>query len=446
MKVTALRARARCQVCDSKLPPRTEAFWDEATRTAVCLTCARMTGLEETPAAPVPPPESVAPPVSAEASPPVPPQTVVPSAPAPAAPAASTHTTPVAPVPPSKPLLPAPGPIPDAATSAADAPLTFDAPATGPKPVRRPRLTTPVRTRPPLQSSREPRPPQPAVEDRQPPLVADSQPPLPPRRPAAPVLPPRNPAAPDVDEPTADPVVGNEPDVDDEPQWNDPPAPSFLASRHEDQSRHVRASAGLIGRLRNVGQDQGAGALVDGDVLVDDLPLNDGVERGDPGDSVVGRALESARESGIEVLHQLAVGHDERIDHLVVAVNGLWVIRSEAVLAGPLERRDLGDWFTADPRLYVGDDDRSDLVNDVRDRAGTLRRFLASTSFADIPVRPVVTFGEVPAGWVSDPFSLAGVSVTWGSMLVEPMLDPVMVDKVTRAQLVQLLVDTARLH
>ena len=208
----------------------------------------------------------------------------------------------------------------------------------------------------------------------------------------------------------------------------------------------MRASAGLIGRLRNVANNQGAGALVDGDVLVDDLPLNDGVERGDPGDSPVGRALEMARASGIEVLHDLSVAPGEMIDHLVLAVNGLWVIRSEATLDGPLERRDLGDWFTADPRLYVGETDRSDLVDDARDRAVTLRRFLASTSFADIPVRPVVTFGDVPAGWVTEPFSLAGVSVTWGSGLVEPMLDPVMVDNVTRAQLLQVLVDAARLH
>lgn len=317
---------------------------------------------------------------------------------------------------------------------------------TGPKPSRRPPLTTPVGARPTLQANRDRRPPQPEVEDRQPPLVADSHPPLPPRRPIAPVLPPRTPV--EVAE-TAGSLVapdgGNEPDVDDAPQWNEAAsAPSIPRSAEEDQSRHVRASAGLIGRLRNVGQNQGG--LVDGDVLVDDLPVNDGIERGDPGDSHVGRALETARGRGLEVLHHLAVGPDERIDHLVVAVNGLWVVRSEAALVGPLERRDLGDWFTADPRLYVGEHDRSDLVNDARDRAGTLRRFLASTSFADVPVRPVVTFGEVPAGWATDPFALAGVSVTWGSMLIEPMLDPVMVDKVTRAHLVRLLVDAARLH
>ncbi|MEO6987144.1 MAG: hypothetical protein ABI239_00675 [Aquihabitans sp.] len=432
MKVVALRARAKCQVCESKLPPRTEAFWEEETRTAVCLTCARDTGIKET----APPPE----------------------APAAAAPE-PTSTAPAPEVLPEPLPEPLSEPVRDPGWSSVDTPLTFKPPSPEPTPPLRPPLAAPVGTRPPLQTTRERRPPLADVgDDPRPPLGVESQPPLPPREPVGPVLPRRSPAGgpapldaataatPAPDERRPAPAADAEPDVDDEPQWDDPSAPAVSSAPPEDHSRHVRASAGLIGRLRNVAKGQEAGALVDGDVLVGDLPTHDGVERGDPGGSVVGQALETARSTGIEVLHHLAVGPGERIDQLVIAVNGLWVIRSEDALTGPLERRDLGDWFTADPRLFVGDTDRSDLVNDARDRAGTLRRFLASTSYADIPVRPVVTFGDVPSGWVEDPFSLAGVSVIWGAGLVEPMLDPVMVDDVARAQLVRLLVDAARLH
>lgn len=420
VKVVALRARARCQVCDSKLPPRTEAFWDEETGTAVCLTCARTSGIEEAAAVAPPAPVPPAPPPTAQTKPEQFPE-----------------------------FLPEalPEPLPDVGPASVDSPLTFEPPADDATPPLRPPLDTPVAARPPLQATRDRRPPRAEVEDRHPPLSFENQSPLPPRLPAAPVLPPRDPVVgPDASVPPADPGAGAEPDVDDEPQWGQPESSSTSPEPVEDQSRHVRASAGLIGRLRNVGRNQDTSGLVDGDVLVDDLPVGEGIERGDPGDSPVGRTLEAARASGIEVLHHLAIGPTEQIDHLAVAVNGLWVIRSEAALTGPLERRDLGDWFTADPRLYVGDTDRSDLVNDARDRAVTLRWFLASTSFAEIPVRPVVAFGGVPAGWVSGPFSLAGVSVTWGSKLLEPMQDPVMVDKVTRAQLLQLLIDSARLH
>ena len=50
----------------------------------------------------------------------------------------------------------------------------------------------------------------------------------------------------------------------------------------------------------------------------------------------------------------------------MVAVNGLWTVVEEENLTGTSEKRDLGDWFTADARLYIGDDDRTDLIRRAR--------------------------------------------------------------------------------
>ena len=48
MELVVLRARAVCESCRSKLPPRTEAWWDAEARRAVCVTCERYDRLEAT--------------------------------------------------------------------------------------------------------------------------------------------------------------------------------------------------------------------------------------------------------------------------------------------------------------------------------------------------------------------------------------------------------------
>lgn len=163
--------------------------------------------------------------------------------------------------------------------------------------------------------------------------------------------------------------------------------------------------------------------------------------RGDVGEGRVGQTLEAARIHGLEVLHGIGLGPDaEPMQHLVVSGNGLWVIRAVPVLSGKLERQDVGDWFTADPRLYIGDSDRTALVTEVRCQVDFLASLLARTPFSDVPVRGVLCFGSVQPGWVSEPFVVDAVSITWRSRLVEPFLDPVRVDRRTRARLVQALV------
>ena len=141
------------------------------------------------------------------------------------------------------------------------------------------------------------------------------------------------------------------------------------------------------------------------------------------------------------MIHGLRIESGMRaIDHLVVAVNGLWVVDAVDVLGGKLERRDEGDWFTADPRLHIGGTDHTELVASVREKVEAITRLLVRTDFTDIPVRGVLCFGSVQPGWITEPFVLDGVAITWRRKLVEPMLEPVLIDQNSRSALLNLLV------
>lgn len=163
------------------------------------------------------------------------------------------------------------------------------------------------------------------------------------------------------------------------------------------------------------------------------------IDRGDPGEGRVGQTIEAARIHGLEVLHQPTMPVVEPIDHLAICANGIWVLKAVAALAGRLERRDGGDWLTADPRLHIGGDDRSHLVAVVRQQVEAVSAVASDAGFSDIPVRGVLCFGSVNPAWVTEPFVIDGISVTWRARLVEPLLGPALIDTRTRASLLQTL-------
>ncbi len=151
------------------------------------------------------------------------------------------------------------------------------------------------------------------------------------------------------------------------------------------------------------------------------------LDRGDMGEGRVGQTLEAARIHGIEVLHGLRVGPGGvPVDHVVISANGVWVVHAVAELAGKLARRDLGNWFTAGARLYIGEADRSDLLDVTRAQVAAVRTVLENSPFEPVEIHGVLCFGMVSPGWVTDPFELEGVTVTWRRYLVEPMLTPVL--------------------
>lgn len=513
MELVVLRARAVCESCRSKLPPRTEAWQDGDTGRATCVSCERFARLEVSAAAdpapavapratieppeptPTPTPTAVAPPVttggSAPDGPPAPapgpartlPQPVAPTRSVPPVSVAEARRPATAPEPARTLVAPDPAPAPATAAERPD----DDPPPTSPDGARR--SISRLRRRPPTPApaaaaeavapagpvaprSAAPRSPSPDA-----PVSAPSPVPVPAPVAAAPIA--EVPAdRTQADEVPADEVVAEVPaaEVPDGAAVLDPapatspaaaevapatlpevhhpaPPPTALGQALDDgiDERRARSVTSIIGRLRTPGDgeapaaarpawpfdrvDQASAAppTLDPEMT---LPL----DRGEVGEGRVGQTLEGARIHGLEVLHGLRIAAEvEPIDHLVVAVNGVWVIRAVPVLTGKLERRDVGDWFTADPRLHIDGDDHSDLVAVVRRQVEAVTGVLAQSSFSDLPIRGVLCFGSVQPGWVAEPFVIDGISVTWRRRLVEPLLDPVLVDLRSRTALVHAL-------
>ncbi|MCB0978552.1 MAG: NERD domain-containing protein [Acidimicrobiales bacterium] len=483
MAVTALRARATCTACSSRLPPRTDVWWDEETRSAWCLTCARVEGLLDaagpslddfaTPTAPTSETASgdatQTPAVQGQA----PPGQAVAEAIAPeptASEAVSSEPVPSEQVP-SEQVPSEQVPSEPAASGVQPDPLG----ATGPAAPIQPR----GEEAPALGEAAEPSGPPPTQPTAERSTLPGNRvvPPLPPRDPVTPLRPARTmgtaaaalrrfpsegatakePATDDLgeDKPTevaaklpplrrADPlpkVDGEDDSTANEAHPRDTTVDG--AADHKGagpEPQYVQSAAELIGRLRSV---RNSTVRSDRRVpLVVERP-EQSVDRGVIDDTRVTQTLEAARIHGVEVLHHRGLGVGVEIEHLVVAVNGVWVVVEQETLTGPLEKRDLGDWFTADARLFVGEQDRTDLVVEARTQADAVRTVLAETVFSTVPVRPVVCFGNVPPAWVRDPFVVGGVSVTWRNHLVEPMLDPVLIDRDGRHRLVELLVGGA---
>lgn len=203
----------------------------------------------------------------------------------------------------------------------------------------------------------------------------------------------------------------------------------------------AQRGAGLIGRLRAVQHRPGSARSALGDSVVVERPMTDTIERdrGDVGDSSVAETLERARIHGIEVLHGYRFDPHMTIDHLVLGTNGIWVVKNGPAIETPIGRMDLGDWFTSDPRLFVGEEDRSDLLEEARLNAEAVRNTLSATRNADIPIRPAVCFPETPPGSATEPFTVGGVLVTWRNRVTEMMLEPVLIDQGTRHELVEFL-------
>lgn len=496
MPVTALRARALCSGCESRLPPRTDAWWDEETRTATCLSCARAMGLLEVHAPPVltPDPAPAVPAAEPVPEPVTEASTDVAEPAEPAAPDGDAHPT-VAPAAIEPDAGAEPAAIEPDASAEPDA-----APADAPEPELPARDALPLRgvvrplrpsTRPPQSSSgtvirRRTQDPsaEPAANLTSEPgtddgtgsgaAATDRRPPLPPREQVTALRPSRKPTsepaagrrfpsegataieAEEQIDPAADEAAADEanaapptpplrradalpPDDDAEDGATDgTDADGEAADGTEPEPRHVQSAADLIGRLRAVQRTTVRPAPRRGPLVVERPEAV--ADRGEIDDTRVTQTLEAARIHGVEVLHHRPVAADREIDHLVIAVNGIWTVVEQEKLTGPLDKRDLGDWFTADARLFIGDEDRTDLIESARAQAEAVRLVLADGPFATVPVRPVVCFGTVPPGWVREPFVVGGVSVTWRNHLVEPMLDPVLLDRDARHQLIELLV------
>lgn len=123
------------------------------------------------------------------------------------------------------------------------------------------------------------------------------------------------------------------------------------------------------------------------------------------------------------VLHdRLRPGNTANIDHLAVTPNGVWVIDAKRY-TGQVAKRDVGGWFSADVRLFVGRRDCSRVLTAMSKQVAAVRTALGADG-AGVPVRPMICFVDAEWSWFARPFELGGVLVTWPKAACELLVRP----------------------
>jgi hypothetical protein len=141
--------------------------------------------------------------------------------------------------------------------------------------------------------------------------------------------------------------------------------------------------------------------------------------KGAGGEEALGARLNDLAAERLVVLHDRRIpGSRANIDHLAVTPGGVFVIDAK-YYSGRLEKRNLGNIFRSDVRLYVGRRDCSKLVHGVEDQAEVVRDALRPAGFVDVPVRPVLCFMGAEWGLFASPFKLGSVLVTHPKFLYE---------------------------
>jgi hypothetical protein len=141
---------------------------------------------------------------------------------------------------------------------------------------------------------------------------------------------------------------------------------------------------------------------------------------GAEGERIMGRSLDGLRNEGIAVLHDRRIpGTNANIDHIVVSRAGVFVIDTKHY-RGRVEQRDVGGWFNTKLRLYVGDRDRTMLLDGIERQAEVAKNVLAREQGSDgVPITPVLLFMAIE-NWSLlrlRPLRFGSVYVLWGKAL-----------------------------
>lgn len=135
--------------------------------------------------------------------------------------------------------------------------------------------------------------------------------------------------------------------------------------------------------------------------------------KGADGERRFGATLDElmAADAPILVLHDRRIPRTKaNIDHLAVTPTGVWVIDAKHH-AGQVRSADRGR------TLRVGGRDRTKLVDGVHRQVEVVRRALAGSPFAGVPVQGALCFIGADWTWFAKPFSVDGVVVAWGKAL-----------------------------
>ena len=132
------------------------------------------------------------------------------------------------------------------------------------------------------------------------------------------------------------------------------------------------------------------------------------LRQGRDGERAVGQYLESLREQGVKVFHDLP-GDNFNLDHVLIALSGIYVIETKTY-----SKPDKGETriiFTGDTLIHHNgfEDDKPLVQVQVKAGANWLKQLIKESTGRDIDVKKVVLF----PGWFIEPTAESKQSDVW---------------------------------
>ncbi len=131
-----------------------------------------------------------------------------------------------------------------------------------------------------------------------------------------------------------------------------------------------------------------------------------------------------ARRLDMEVPEDAAVLHDRQVPgargkahHIVIAPTGIWLIDAKH-FTGRVRRRNVGGWISSGERLFVGNHNRTKLIDAMSWQVVAVRAQLDPVGHGEVAVRPVMCLTNAQWGRFARPFHVDGVLVAWPGALV----------------------------
>ena len=187
-----------------------------------------------------------------------------------------------------------------------------------------------------------------------------------------------------------------------------PSAAGGSAQNEADRRRRARENR-VRAKLKHLG-----GVML---AITDEPQSTTAWSRGAEGERRLGAGLDRLAGEGVRVMHdRRRPGTRANIDHLVVAMSGIWIIDAK-LYAGRIERRDVGGWFSSDARLFVNGRDRTSLLDGLGAQRAAIVNALETIDATDVPVHTALCFVDGDWSLFAKPFELQGHIVAWPKAL-----------------------------
>ena len=136
------------------------------------------------------------------------------------------------------------------------------------------------------------------------------------------------------------------------------------------------------------------------------------------GERRLARRLDMEVDEDAAVLHNRKVpGTRGKAHHIVIAPTGIWLIDAKH-FTGRVRRRNVGGWISSGERLFIGNHNRTKLVEAMAWQVVAVRAQLDPVGLGEVPVRPALCLTASQWGRFARPFHVDGVLVTWPAALV----------------------------